>query len=100
MFQSFPDPGALPVLIIVAFSAVAKFYFAIRSRSWYSFADGMARLGLCLFYLVAFMATLSGTFARDQDAWRILARYSVMAVFLIEAVPWVISLFRHKAHKL
>jgi hypothetical protein len=93
MFNNLIDPGTLPVLIIVGVSAIAKFYFAIRNRSWYSFADGMARLGLTLFYLAAHISTIAGTFDRDQQMWRTVARYSVMAVFLVEIIPWAIRFF-------
>ena len=92
--MNIPDIGPMAVLVMVMIAAVMKFTYAVKNRSGLAFADGMARLGLAGFYLGAYLATQAGTFAADQDAWRALARIGVLALFAIEAIPWIISLFR------
>ena len=92
--MNIPDIGPLAVLIIVGIASAAKFYWAIRNRSWLAFADGMARVGLAGFYLSAYIATQAGSFSGNQDGWRALARIGVLALFAIEAVPWAIGIFR------
>jgi hypothetical protein len=96
--MTIPDIGPLPVMIIALVSMVAKFYWATKNHSWITFADGLARLAMALFYLLAYIATLQGSFAAEQDAWRALARLGIAALFFIEALPWAISLFQ-KDHK-
>ena len=89
-----PDIGPLPVMIIVLISMVAKFYWASKNHSWLAFADGLARLALAIFYLLAYLSILQGNFAVEQDAWRALARLGIMALFFIEVLPWAISLLQ------
>ena len=88
-----PDVGPLVLLIVILISAVAKFYWAKRNHNWLTFSDGMARLGLAAFYLVNYLNVLNGSVTGSEQS-RALARLGILAVFAIEAVPWLIGLFK------
>jgi hypothetical protein len=87
------DIGPLVVPVVIFISAIAKFYWAVKNHSWLAFADGMGRLGLAGFYTSTYLAGLGGN-TSGSDEWRALARIGLFAVFSIEAVPWLIGLFR------
>jgi hypothetical protein len=88
-----PDIGPLVVMIFVSLAMIAKFYWTWRNHSWLAFADGMARMGLAAFYLATYLALLGGNVSGSDD-WRALARLGILAVFMIEAIPWIIGLFK------
>jgi hypothetical protein len=88
-----PDIGPLAVMIVILAAMVAKFYWAYRNHNWLTFADGMGRAGLVAFYLATYLAGLGGNKSGSDD-WRALARLGIVALFLIEAAPWLIGLFR------
>lgn len=90
--QILVDIGLLPIIGVLLFAAVAKFHLARSKRSWLAFADGMARLGLAAFYLMTYLMTLHGGTALSDQA-RSLDRIGILAMFMIEAVPWLIGLF-------
>lgn len=93
--MSIPDVGPLAILIVLLFAAAGKFYWAVKNHSWLAFADGMARIGLGGFYLSNYLAGFSGSIS-GSDQSRALARLGIIAVFLIEAIPWMIGLCRKR----
>lgn len=90
-----PDVSPLILLIVLLFSATAKFYYARRNRSWFSFADAMARIGLAAFYLLNYLAVLKGITSGSDDS-RAFARLGILALFLIETIPWLFSFFKRE----
>jgi hypothetical protein len=92
--MTIPEVSPLLVVIIILVAAIAKFYWAIKNHAWLAFADGMARLGLAIFYFLVYMAIYNQTFAAAEPTWRALARLGIIALCATEAVPWAIGLFR------
>jgi hypothetical protein len=95
---SIPDVGPLALLIVILLSAASKFYWARRNHNWLTFADGMTRLGLAAFYLTNYLDLLNGN-GVGNDQSRALARVGILAVFAVEAMSWLINLFK-KGRKL
>ena len=96
--MSIPDVGPLAILIALLFSASSKFYWAAKNHSWLTFADGMTRLGLAGLYFNTYALALGGSVSGSDDI-RALNRLGIMAVFTVEAIPWIISLFRRGHNK-
>lgn len=94
---SIPDPGPLLVLIAVVLATCAKFYWFFRSRNWQTFADAMTRLGLAIFYVAVYLATVSD-FGKIfvSNLWRIYARVGLIMLFLVEAIPWIVQTIKDK----
>lgn len=93
-----PDVGPLAILITLLIAATAKFYWAIRNHSWLSFADGMMRVGLAGLYLLTYINLLEGT-SSGSDQARALTRIGILAIFAVESMDWIISLFRKGERK-
>lgn len=89
-----PDPGPGLVLIVIIIAAFGKFYYAIRNHSLVAFSDGLGRIGLGAFYLALLMATVKGTYSPDEAGWRILSRYGIASLFVIESIPWIVQIFK------
>jgi hypothetical protein len=93
---SFPEVPPLVIIIVIVLAAIAKFYHAARNKSWLAFADGMGRLGLGAAYLVLYVASLNGGSAAGSDQQRAEVRLVIVSLFLIEAIPWIVGLFRRE----
>jgi hypothetical protein len=94
-----PDPGPAVLFVLVILSMCAKLHEYRATRNIIALAESGIRLALAIFYGLIVWAGMSNDFRAvfTEDLWRIYARWGLIGLFLVEVLPWLITVIKQRA---